>query len=220
MKEWQDLFTRRQLIALTAFSDLVHEAMAHVKRDAVAAGIANDDKPLRDGGNSATAYGEAVGVYLGFVVDKCSDYWSNICSWHSSGEKMRNTFGRGAIPMVWDYAEANPMCDSSGNWMAMVDWTWKALEAMPAIASGSAAQSDAQEQAVSTGKLVSTDPPYYDNIPYADLSDFFYVWIRRSLRRVFPDLSPQLRCQRSASWSLSHIGTRAGVQQLPSLWMA
>jgi len=113
---------------------------------------------------------------------------TGICTWHSSGEKMRNTFGRQAIPMTWDYAEANPMCDSSGNWMAMVDWTWKALATVPACAGGIAGQSDAQNQSVSSGKLVSTDPPYYDNIGYADLSDFFYVWLRRALKPVFPDL--------------------------------
>ncbi len=183
-----DLFTPRQLVALTTFSDLVGEAREHIRRDAVAAGLPDDPKPLRDGGTGATAYADAVGVYLAFAVDKCSDYWSGICSWHSSGEKMRNTFGRQAIPMVWDYAEANPMCESSGNWMAMVDWTWKALGTTPAMACGSASQGDAQTQSISTGKLVSTDPPYYDNIGYADLSDFFYVWLRRALKPAFPDL--------------------------------
>ncbi|GIX32367.1 MAG: hypothetical protein KatS3mg125_0323 [Lysobacterales bacterium] len=144
--------------------------------------------PLRDGGTGAQAYAEAVGVYLAFAVDKCADYWSSICSWHSSGEKMRNTFGRQAIPMMWDFAEANPLCDSSGNWMAMVDWTWKALEPQPAHPFGLAAQADAHTQSHSANKIISTDPPYYDNIGYADLSDFFYVWLRRSLRPVFPEL--------------------------------
>jgi putative DNA methylase len=90
--------------------------------------------------------------------------------------------------MTWDYVEANPMCDSSGNWMAMVNWTWKALETTPARSEGFAGQSDAQNQSVSAGKIVSTDPPYYDNIGYADLSDFFYVWLRRALKPVFPEL--------------------------------
>ena len=90
--------------------------------------------------------------------------------------------------MVWDYAEANPMCDSSGNWMAMVDWTWKAVSTMPASVIGSATQADAQSQCLSADKLVSTDPPYYDNIGYADLSDFFYGWLRRALKSLFPDL--------------------------------
>ncbi|MCG3156464.1 MAG: hypothetical protein DKINENOH_03088 [bacterium] len=188
LKTYGDLFTPRQLVALATFSDLVSEAREQVKRDALAAGLSDDSKTLNDGGTGTTAYADAVGVYLAFVVDKCSDYWSSICSWHSSGEKMRNTFGRQAIPMVWDYAEADPMCDSSGNWMAMVDWTWKAVEKTPARLGGISGQADAQNQTISSGKLVSTDPPYYDNIGYADLSDFFFVWLRRLLRPVIPDL--------------------------------
>jgi putative DNA methylase len=185
---WSDLFTERQLMALTTFSDLVGEAMERIGNDALAAGLGKDDTPLRDGGISALAYAEGIAVYLAFAVDKCGDYWSSICSWHNSGEKMRNTFGRPAIPMVWDYAEANPMCESSGNWMAMVDWTWKAIEIVPASSQGMALQGDAQSQSISAGKIVSTDPPYYDNIGYADLSDFFYVWLRRTLRRIFPEV--------------------------------
>uniref|UniRef100_A0A7C1FIP5 DUF1156 domain-containing protein n=1 Tax=Caldilinea aerophila TaxID=133453 RepID=A0A7C1FIP5_9CHLR len=147
-----------------------------------------DDLPLHQGGTGATAYAEAVGVYLALAVDKCSDYWSSICTWHNSGEKMRNTFSRQAIPMTWDFAEANPLCNSSGNWMAMADWVWKALELVPACARGMVRQDDVQTQAISANKIISTDPPYYDNIGYADLSDFFYVWLRRLLRPIFPDL--------------------------------
>ena len=183
-----DLFTPRQLVALTTFSDLVQEAIKKIEKDAQPAGLAMEGNGLNDGGNGAKAYAEAIGVYLAFAVDKCADYWSAVCSWHSSGEKMRNTFGRQAIPMVWDYAEANPMCDSSGNWMAMVDWTWKALATVPACELGNAGQSNAQNQSVSESKVISTDPPYYDNIGYADLSDFFYVWLRKSLKPIYPDL--------------------------------
>ena len=119
---WADLFTPRQLVALTTFSDLVAEARARVERDAIVAGLPDDSTPLRDGGTGAMAYSEAVGVYLAFAVDKVADYWSSICTWHVSGEKMRNTFGRQAIPMTWDYAETNPLSSCTGNWMAMVDW--------------------------------------------------------------------------------------------------
>src|SRR6218665_680343 len=188
LKTYGDLFTPRQLVALTTFSDLVPEAIAKVQADARAAGMPDDGLGLDSGGAAATAYGEAVGVYLAFAEDKCADYWSSICTWHNSGEKMRNTFGRQAIPMTWDFAEANPMCESSGNWMAMVDWSWKALAHTPANAPGFAVQADAQTQVVSRSKVISTDPPYYDNIGYADLSDFFYVWLRKSLRPIFPDL--------------------------------
>lgn len=188
LKEYCDLFTSRQLVALTAFSDLVAEARERIKADAIAAGITKDERPLREGGLGALAYAEAVSVYLGFVTDKCSDYWSSICSWISSIGAMRNTFGRQAIPMVWDYAEVNPFSDSTGNWGAMLDWTRKALELMPSASPGVADQSDASRQSVSLNKVISTDPPYYDNIAYADLSDFFYVWMSRSLCRSFPGL--------------------------------
>lgn len=188
MKQYGDLFTPRQLVALSTFSDLVQESRSQAIADAKAAGWPDDGQSLSSGGHGATAYGDAVAVYLAFVVDKTTDYWSSICSWHSSGEKMRNTFGRQAIPMVWDYAEANPFCSSTGNWIAMIDWTRKALAHVSAQLQGQAQQSDAQTQTLSQNKLVSTDPPYYDNIGYADLSDFFYVWLRRSLKNIYPDL--------------------------------
>lgn len=188
LANFADLFTPRQLVALSSFSDLVQVAIERCRKDAIAAGFTDDGVGLDEGGRGATAYAQAVGIYLAFAEDKCSDYWSSICTWHNSGEKMRNTFGRQAIPMTWDFAEANPMCESSGNWMAMVDWSWKALAHTPANAPGFAAQADAQTQVVSRSKVISTDPPYYDNIGYADLSDFFYVWLRKSLKPIFPGL--------------------------------
>jgi putative DNA methylase len=182
------LFTPRQLVALTTFSDLVQKAIEQVRQDAQAAGWSDDGLALDRGGSGATAYAEAVGVYLAFAVDKGADYWSSVCAWHNTRETMRNTFGRQAIPMVWDYAEGNPLSSSTGNWMAMVDWVWKVLDTFPAKGQGSSTQVDAQKQEQSLCKVVSTDPPYYDNIGYADISDFFYVWLRRSLRRIYPSL--------------------------------
>ena len=187
-KVFGDYFTSRQLVALNTFSDLVQEARQKAIADAKAAGMPDDGIGIAQGGNGATAYGDALAVYLTFAVDKCTDYWSSICSWHNSGEKMRNTFGRQAIPMTWDYAECNPLCESTGNWMAMVDWVWKAIQKFPQGSPGFASQQDAQTQTISRDKVISTDPPYYDNIGYADLSDFFYVWMRRGLRNIFPEL--------------------------------
>jgi putative DNA methylase len=183
-----DLFTPRQLVALTTFSDLVPEAIARVRADALAAGMPDDGRGFDAGGQGATAYAEAVGVYLAFSIDKASDYWSSICTWHSSKDLIRNTFGRQAIPMTWDYAETNPFSDSAGNVSSGIEWAYKALQLMPAREDGRASQADAQTQTVSSNKVISTDPPYYDNIGYADLSDFFYVWLRRSLRLIFPAL--------------------------------
>jgi putative DNA methylase len=188
------LFTSRQLVALTTFSDLLGEVRERVRADYLD-GTAGDSRPeddvsLRDGGVGAIAYAAAVAVYLSFALNRSADRGSSVCSWDSSPkmEALRNTFGRQAIPMVWDFAEGNPLSESSGNWMNNVEWGAKALMLMPAYYSGYATQSDAASQDTSTGKVLSTDPPYYDNISYADLSDFFYVWLRRSLRPTFPDL--------------------------------
>ena len=183
-----DLFTPRQLVALTTFSDLVGEVIRRVRRDAVSAGLSQDGRYLRDGGTGTTAYAEAVSLYLAFSADKVADYWSTVCTWHNSRELVRNTFSRQAIPMSWDYAEANVFSSSTGNWLAMVDWVRKCLKRFPKADTGAASQWDAAEQTQSFSKVVSTDPPYYDNIGYADLSDFFYVWLRRSLKAVYPDL--------------------------------
>lgn len=185
-----DLFTPRQLVALTTFSDLVQEAREKAIRDARAAGMPDDGRGLAQGGSGATAYGEAVAVYLNFGVNRASDAWSSIVSWRNQVDATRNTFARQALPMVWDYAEANPFSDSCGNWIGnSSDWVWKSLLYLPIEATpGIAQQNDAATQDISNNKVVSTDPPYYDNIGYADLSDFFYVWMRRSLRNIYPEL--------------------------------
>lgn len=188
LTKYGDLFLPRQAAGLTQFSDLALRVRERARTDAIAAGLPNDDQGLADGGFGALAYAEAVSLYLAFAVDKCADYWSTICTWHSSGEKMRNTFGRQALPMTWDFAEANPFCASSGNWMAMVDWVWKAIATTPGYGPATVAQASAQAQTMSLHQFVSTDPPYYDNIGYADLSDYFYVWLRRTLRHVYPGL--------------------------------
>jgi putative DNA methylase len=188
LTRFSDLFTNRQLVGLTTFSDMVQAACEQVKRDALAAGLPDDGKPLAAGGDGATAYADAVGVYLAFAVDKGANYWSSVCSWHTGAEKMVSTFGRQAIPIVWDYTEANPFSNSSGNVMLGIEQASKMIQALGVGVAGSASQADTAKQVTSTNKVVSTDPPYFDNVPYADLSDFFYVWLRRSLKAVFPDL--------------------------------
>jgi len=187
---WDALFTPRQLAALTTFSDLVLKARASAKRDAQAAGLSNDDKSLETGGAGATAYADAISVCLAFAVDRVVDRHSTIATWDSSPTKLqlRNTFARQAMQMTWDFGEGNPFCRSSGTWLSSVEWVAKALAFLPAMPTSSALQSDASVQDLSSDRVVSTDPPYYDNVPYADLSDFFYVWLRHSLRSVFPEL--------------------------------
>jgi putative DNA methylase len=188
MTKWSDLFTPRQLVALTTFSDLVTGAGDRIFRDAVAVGLSYDEMGLDAGGTGARAYAEAVAVYLAFALSKVANIGSSNASWMSDRGAFRETFARQAIPMVWDYAEANPFADAGGSLRTALDKGAMVLDAFPATALGSAKQLDAAKQTTSSGKVVSTDPPYYDNIGYADLSDFFYVWLRRSLRKVFHDL--------------------------------
>jgi len=188
MFTWGDAFSGRQLVALTTFSDLVQEAREQVKLSAVAAGLPDDDKPLRDGGIGATAYAEAVSVYCGLSVDKSADYNSSLVVWSPTRDQAKSTFARNALAMVWDYAEVNPLAGAAGDIRVSLEGMCKAVESFIGYPAGDARQQDAATQTISDQKVVSTDPPYYDNIGYADLSDFFYVWLRRSLRSVFPDL--------------------------------
>jgi putative DNA methylase len=183
-----DLFTSRQLVTLSTSSDLVSEAREQVLQQAIRAGM-KEGARLDSEGADALAYSEAVAVYLAFAVDKSIDRNTSLCAWESKMDRMRGTFGRQALPMVWDYVETNPFSGAGGDLEGTVWSVWEVLEnfVVP-VSPGMASQSDAQGQSHSLGKLVSTDPPYYDNIGYADLSDFFYVWLRRGLESVFPRL--------------------------------
>ena len=187
-----DLFTPRQLVALTTFSDLAQETKEKVIADAKAAGLPDDGQGLALGGTAATAYGEAVSVYLGFALDKVAVYSNSICAWlnQPKNEIVGNSFGRQAIPMVWDFAEANHFCNSGGTILKQLEYLVKVINFSLGTPGGIglASQQDAANQRISQNCVISTDPPYYDNIGYADLSDFFYVWMRRSFRHIYPTL--------------------------------
>lgn len=188
LKTYGDLFTPRQLVALTTFSDLVQEAIEKCRQDALAAGLADDGVGLDAGGSGATAYAQAVGVYLGIALSRLTDICNALCRWETSKTQVRNLFGRQAIPMLWDFAENNVFAQAAGDYGTSLGNMVKALLELPAAGTAKAIHADAQTQLVSTAKVVSTDPPYYDNIGYADLSDFFYVWLRKSLKPIFPGL--------------------------------
>ncbi|MBG0709916.1 DUF1156 domain-containing protein [Enterobacter hormaechei] len=189
LKEWGDIFTSRQLITLTTFSDLISEAISQCRKDALAAGM-DDGVALEAGGTGATAYAQAIGVYLVFSLDKVVDRGSSLGRWDPTPTQsgIINTFSRQALPMTWDFAESNPLGQASGNFVSASELVAKALQVCCPISHGSVYQADAQTQSLSHNKVISTDPPYYDNIGYADLSDFFYVWLRRTLRPIFPNL--------------------------------
>ena len=186
LTQFSDLFTPRQLTALTTFSDLVGEARERVLQDALAAGMEEGDR-LEGGGTGAAAYADAVATYLGFATSRLTDYSSTINTWASTGEFIRNVFARQAIPMAWDFVEVNPLSTSTGNISGQIDWVAGAIAWLPSGAPSSVAQADASSRSFRSA-LVSTDPPYYDNIGYSDLSDYFYVWLRRTLRSTHPEL--------------------------------
>lgn len=185
LDEFRKLFTARQLVALTTFSDLVAEAHGRVLDDAVASGMPPGDA-LETGGAGALAYADAVATYLGLGVSRLSDIANSLCQWESSKEQVRHLFTRQAVPMLWDYAEAPPFGRAAGSYEVSLGNLSKAIKAV-GDAPGNAEQADAATRSYS-GVVVSTDPPYYDNIGYSDLSDFFYVWLRRSIRAIYPSL--------------------------------
>jgi putative DNA methylase len=189
MERLDQLFTDRQLATLTTFSDLVTEARERIQRDALFAGLPGGDGVLAAGGTGATAYADAVSTYLAFGLSKTTDYNCSLVPWFTKEDRPGHLFSRQAIPMVWDYAEVNPLARMGGTFSASVEIVAGALAGCaPDGPAGRAIQADAVSVDLADGAVVSTDPPYYDNVPYADLSDFFYVWMRRSLKAVFPDL--------------------------------
>lgn len=188
MDTFDKLFTARQLTALTTFSDLVGEARDRVLRDALAAGMEEGER-LDAGGSGAAAYADAVATYLGMAVDRITAVNCSLARWNAapSKESVTDAFSRQALPMVWDYAEGNPFQWGPANLGWSVEWVAGALSRVPVRSKNAASQANAASRDY-TGVIVSTDPPYYDNIGYSDLSDFFYVWLRRSLKDVHPSL--------------------------------
>jgi putative DNA methylase len=197
MYRWGDAFTPRQLVALTTFSDLVAEARVQIHADAHSAGLPDDPTPLRDGGSGATAYAEAVGVYLGMGVSKLADAQSSLCRWKPTMDQSIATFARQALPMVWDYSEANAFNAMAGDLLTTLTNQARVLELFHQVQRGYAFQQDARSQEYERKSVISTDPPYYDNLGYADLSDFFYVWLRRSLQPIYPSLFSTLLVPKS-----------------------
>jgi putative DNA methylase len=188
LTHFDHLFTPRQLKALTTLSDLVGEVQEQIYADAISAGLPDDQRGLENEGFGARAYAEAISTYLGVATSRWADFSNTICSWNETNQNVRVLFARQAIPMSWDFVELSPF-SCVGPWYGIVE---AISDALPQVAGhcapGTAAQQDAAQQEISRGRFVSTDPPYYDNIAYAELSDFFYVWLRRSLKTAFPKL--------------------------------
>ena len=186
LTKFSDLFTNRQLVALTTLSELVPEVRSKVLEDALASGIPAGER-LEDGGVGAEAYADAAATYLALGVSRMADYCNSLCTWDRTRDSVTHLFSRQAIPLVWDYVEANILSNSSGNFLGQLGWIVKALQRMNVQGSGKVKQISATSRDYA-GLVVSTDPPYYDNIGYSDLSDFFYVWLRKSLRTIHPSV--------------------------------
>jgi putative DNA methylase len=215
LTEFADLFTARQLIALTTFSDLVTEARQHVLADALAAGLP-EGGGLEAGGAGAAAYADAVTTYLGFTISKATARNNTMCTWEVGMDRLRGSFQRQAISMTWEYAEANPLESFGGGLQAVLQSECEVLEALniPSTARAIVSQRSAAD-GLPFGPLISTDPPYYDNIGYSDLSDFFYVWLRRSLRAIYPDLLSTMLVPKAEELVANPYrhGGKAGAQQ-------
>lgn len=183
-----DLFMPRQTLALQTFADLIPSVRDQVLRDTAKAERPEDNISLSDGGNAATAYADAIAVYLGICVSRLANRQSTNTFWDNSAEKIQQVFARHALPFMWDTAEGNPFSTSSGNFMGQVEYLAKSVAFLPAtVIGGVATQANAQTNDLKN-QVISTDPPYYDNVPYSDLSDFFYAWQRYALKGYFPDL--------------------------------
>jgi putative DNA methylase len=186
---WHEIYTNRQLLSLTTFIDLIKEAQEEVFRDGINAGLSNDELSLEAGGTGAKAYSEAIGAYLSCVIDRMAYYGSSLTTWLPKDSALRDCMPRQALAMAWDYAEGNPLGKSSGDILTCANSVSNYLEVASPFSDAYASQCDAQTGLKNECNFIySTDPPYYDNIAYADLSDYFYIWLRSSLKSVFPSL--------------------------------
>ncbi len=188
MKNWSDLYTSRQLAALTTFSDLVKEAREIALRDAIDAGVVDDGGSLASGGTGATAYADALAIYLGITASKAARFITTLSTWRPDETKLSRAFARNDIPMTWDFAETNPFSGTGGDFGGLAEGTAAVTENAPVQSSGAATIADACSSPGSALRIISTDPPYFDNVGYADLSDYFYVWLRPTLKSLYPDL--------------------------------
>lgn len=205
MSQHADLFTNRQLVALITFANLVGEVRAMIESDALAASHRSEH---------ASAYADAVATYLGLGVSRLADIQNSLCRWENTRAQVRNLFARQAIPMVWDFGEAGLFSGAAGDFRVTLDSILAAIGRLPAFGTGKAEQADARDSV--TTAAISTDPPYYDNIGYADLSDFFYAWLRQSLREIHPELFATMITPKSAELIATphrHQGSRAAAER-------
>jgi putative DNA methylase len=186
---FKDYFTARQLVALQAFSDLTHEVVERVRVDAISSGLQDDGLRLRENGNGSIAYADSISLYLALCIGRLANRCSSLCFWDNQGENVQQVFARQGIAMTWDFVEANPFSTSTGNFLGQVGYLVKAVAALPASSTSFVSQEDARFVEYGTNAVLNTDPPYYDNISYADLSDYFYLWLKPAVKEILPSLA-------------------------------
>ncbi|MET3842046.1 DUF1156 domain-containing protein [Bradyrhizobium sp. OAE829] len=187
LRTWADLFTARQLLALNTFVELIDSTRERVRLDASAGGLASSAERLRSGGRGSAAYADAIATYLGLAIDRAAMAGNSLVRWNAVGEKAQHAFGRQAFGMVWDFAEPNFFADATGSFSSCYEMAANSLmfaNVTPGSISALAAQKNGYP---ARPVVISTDPPYYDNIAYAELSAFFYPWLRRSVSSIWPD---------------------------------
>lgn len=215
LTRFEHLFTNRQLLALDTFSQLLAAAFSKVEQDALNSGLKADGGHLAEGGDQAQAYAEAIVVYLSLAISRVADFGNSLCSWSPTNQKVMHLFGKQAIPMVWDFCEANVLEKVVGGFSTASSYIGSCVERLPIAIAGQAMQADAQTQKISSFKIISTDPPYYDNVPYSNLSDFFYIWLRRNINNIYPDLFKTMVVPRSEELvaTASRHGGKEGAQK-------
>jgi putative DNA methylase len=199
LSTFASLFTPRQLVMLTTISDLVAEARLKVEGDARSGGISSDDTPLHTGGVGAHAYADAIATYLAEIASKITAYHCSLGVWRAKEQKTGRIFGRQALPMVWDFPECNPFAGAGGDWEGACEDAAKVVAELGGLGEGKITNSLAQDfiTEAKSNTALSTDPPYYDNVAYADLSDFYYVWLRRTLSDIYPEMFRRILTQKS-----------------------
>ncbi len=188
MTEYADLYTTRQLLLMTTFCQNISNEIVRVTEDAIKAGLSEDGQPLSNGGVGARAYGQLVGTYLGLVVSDMANYQSSICTWDNRHGNIRSAFTRQAIPMTWVFAEGNPFSTVTGNFNSILDNVVGAISNLEVHSEAKVSQQNALVAKFPKDSVLFTEPPYYDHVGYADLSDYFYVWLRQSVKDIFPSL--------------------------------
>lgn len=186
---FRDLFLPRQLAMLTVFTEELETVAGEAMRAASQPVGDRDTKSFNDGGRGARAYGDAMRILLAIGVSRLVNRASSLCIWHANANKVEQVFSMQAYKMTWLFAEANPFGGASGSFSGQVDYLAKVIEGTP-TGTGHVTQGPAQELVLERGVVVSTDPPYYDAVPYADLSDFFLVWLRHMLAGTLPNMFP------------------------------